>query len=149
MITLQFQSTVNAPVTQVWQWITSVDGISTELSPIAKMTFPSHIRNLTDLEIEPNKRLFRSFVLLGGLIPIDYSDLTLVSIDTEKGFLEQSPMLSMKTWQHKRTLTKTSAGTTVTDILTFKPRVALFTPLVKWFITTLFNNRHKQLRAHL
>lgn len=148
-MTLTFQSTVAAPKEQVWRWITSVDGISTELAPIAKMTFPSHVRSLTDIDIESGKRLFRSFVLLGGIVPIDYSDLTLVSLEEGEGFLEQSPMLSMKQWQHERTLSAAPDGTVVKDILTFEPRVKLSTPIVKWFIQTLFSNRHKQLRKHL
>ena len=49
------------------------------------------------------ERLFRSWILLFGVLPIDYDDITLVSIEPGRGFHERSSMLSMRVWEHERT----------------------------------------------
>ena len=38
------------------------------------------------------------------MIPIDYDDLTLVALEPGRGFHERSRMLSMRVWEHERTL---------------------------------------------
>jgi len=74
--------------------------------------------------IEPGKPLFRSWILLFGIIPIDRSDLTLLRLEDGRGFVEQSPMLSMSLWRHVRTLEADGETNAVTDELTFRPRLA-------------------------
>jgi ligand-binding SRPBCC domain-containing protein len=146
IVELTFCSEVAAPQDRVWHWITSIEGISQELAPLARMTVPRGIENLSQLNLEPGKPLFRSWVLLLGFLPIDRSDLTLVSLEPGEGFLERSPMLSMKTWQHERRLQSKDDGTLLTDRLTFEPRTA--TSLVRWFVRKLFEHRHAVLRRH-
>lgn len=143
---LTFQSTVSAPRERVWEWITSVDGISRELWPILRMTVPRHIATLRDVHVEPGKALFSSWVLLFGVLPIDRSHLTLIRLEANRGFLEQSPMLSMRLWRHERTLEPDAGGTIVTDHLTVEPRLA--TPLIRWFVRTIFTHRHAVLQRH-
>src|SRR5581483_7940017 len=138
-VELVFRSRLRAPRARVWDWMTSVDGISRELWPIMKMTVPRHLARIDDVRIEPGKRLFRSWVLLFGVVPVDRSDLTLVSLDPGTGFLEESPMLSMSLWRHRRTLEAEGDATVLTDRLTFRPRFA--TPLVRWLIGTVFRHR--------
>jgi ligand-binding SRPBCC domain-containing protein len=149
-ITLQFESRLRAPAAAVWEWITSVDGISAEMRPLMRMTVPRRIKNLTDIEFRPGHRLFRSYILLFGILPIDYSDLTLLELTSGRGFIEQSPMGSMRLWRHERQLTPAEAPDAVvvlTDRLTFQPR---FAPgLVAWFVTVFFRHRHSVLRKHL
>jgi hypothetical protein len=123
-----------------------MEGISRELWPVLRMTAPRHVKNLQDVRIEPGKPLFRSWVLLFGVLPLDRSDLTLLELRDGIGFVEQSPMLSMKLWRHERTLEGNDEQTTLTDKLTFEPRFGGV--LVAWFIGTVFAHRHAVLRRH-
>jgi ligand-binding SRPBCC domain-containing protein len=145
-IVLTFTSELGASRARVWEWITSVGGISRELWPILKMTVPANVKNIQDVHVEPGRPLFRSWVLLGGLLPIDRTDLTILELRAGAGFLEESPMLSMRLWRHERTLDGGGAHTTLTDKLTFEPRFT--SPLVTWFIRTVFAHRHAVLRRH-
>jgi len=144
---LTFRSELAAPPERVWEWMTSFDGISRELSPILRMTAPRDVRTIGDARIEPGRPLFRSWVLLFGVLPIDRSDLTLLRLDPGRGFVEESPMLSMRLWRHERWLEAGVGGTVLTDRLTFRPRLAA--PLVVWFIGRVFAHRHAVLRRAL
>ena len=50
------------------------------------------------------ERIFRSWVLLFGVLPIDFDDLTLIALEHGRGFHERSRMLSMRVWEHERAL---------------------------------------------
>jgi ligand-binding SRPBCC domain-containing protein len=143
-VELVFRSDLSAPVGEVWAWITSVEGISRELWPILKMTVPRHVRKLGDVPLTPGKPLFRSWVLLFGVVPIDRSDLTLLELTDLRGFVEESPLLSMSLWRHERSLEPQGARTILVDRLTFRPRFG--TVLTRWFIRRVFTHRHDVLR---
>jgi ligand-binding SRPBCC domain-containing protein len=145
-VELTFRSELRAPRERVWAWITSVEGISRELWPILRMTAPRDVTNIQDVSTEPGKPLFRSWVFLFGILPIDRSDLTLIQFEDGRRFVEQSPMLSMALWRHERTLEADGERTTLTDEVTFKPRVA--TTMTRWFIGVVFAHRHAVLRRH-
>lgn len=147
MFTLEFESTLAAPPDRVWRWATSVDGILAEMRPLMRMTVPRGVNSILDLHVEPGKPLARCWVLLFGFIPIDRSDLTLVEIDDGRGFVEESPMLSMRRWRHERTIEPVGHGSRLTDRLTFEPRLG--GPVVKWFISVVFRHRHAVLRRGL
>jgi ligand-binding SRPBCC domain-containing protein len=149
-ISLRFESKLHAPTELVWEWITSVKGISAEMWPFFRMTTPKGIRSLSDLHINPGVRMFRSYVFLFGVLPIDYSDMTLVELDDGLGFVEQSPMGSMKLWRHERRIVpcpSDPSAVLLVDQLTFRPRIARH--LVEWFIRHVFTHRHKVIRANL
>ncbi|HTO55332.1 MAG TPA: hypothetical protein VMR50_18250 [Myxococcota bacterium] len=147
MPVLTYRSELAAPPERVWAWIVSAAGIRRELRPLVKMTMPRGLRNLDDVNVELGKPLFRSWLLLFGLLPFDFSDLTLLRLDPGRGFLEESPMMSMRRWRHERWLEPTGAGTVLTDRLTFEPRFA--GPLVTGFVRVLFAHRHRVLRRSL
>lgn len=149
-ISLRFESTLNAPIETVWDWITSVRGIRAEMWPFFLMTVPKGVSSLNDVQVKPGVRMFRSYVFLFGVLPIDYSDMTLLELNHGHGFIEQSPMGSMKLWRHERQIAPCSSdsGTVILiDQLTFQPRVAK--RFVGWFINRVFVHRHKVLRANL
>ena len=149
-ISLRFKSELRAPAARVWEWITSVDSVSAEMRPLLRMTWPKGVRSLGELDIHPGVRLFRSRVYLFGVLPIDYSDMTLLEFTPGEGFLEQSPMGSMKLWRHERRIASSTtdpAGVILIDELTFEPRRAK--PVVGWFIRRFFMHRHDVLRAKL
>jgi len=149
-ISLRFESKLDVPVERVWEWSISVDGISAEMRPFLRMTFPRGVRSLNDIPIRPGVPVFRSRVLLFGVLPIDYSDVTLMEFNSGQGFIEQSPMGSMQLWRHERRIVphpSNPAAVLLVDQLTFQPRMAR--RLVGWFVRRLFLHRHNVLRANL
>lgn len=147
-VSLRFESRLAASPECVWQWVTSVEGITAELRPWLRMTAPRHVSSLADLEMVTGKPLFRSRVFLFGILPIDHSDLTLLEFDAGHGFIEQSPMASMRLWRHERTLHPApQGGVVLVDQLTFQPRLAR--ALVAAFIRRVFTHRHRVLRKRL
>lgn len=150
VISLRFESNLYEPAERVWEWITSVKGIRAEMWPYFVMTVPKSIRSLNDLQIKPGVRMFRSYVLLFGILPIDYSDMTLLELTAGRGFIEQSPMGSMKLWRHERRIAPSLSepgAVSLVDQITFQPRLA--NRLVGWFIRRVFIHRHKVLKANL
>jgi len=148
-VELFFESRLHASTGAVWQWITSVRGISAEMWPYFRMTAPPGMRSLQDVTFQPGKPLFRSRVFLFGFLPIDYSDLTLLELTPSEGFVEQSPMASMRLWRHERRIRTNpdGPGVILTDRLTFEPRWAR--GVVAWFLGKVFQHRHAVLRRHL
>jgi hypothetical protein len=144
---LHFESKLSVSAERAWAWATSVKGIRAELSPIADMTPPKGVDALRESEIELGKPIGTSWVLLFRFIPIDRSRLTLVELEPGRRFLERSPMLSMKLWQHERIITPTESGSTLEDNLTFEPR--FLGPLVQRLVRAFFENRHRVLRREL
>ncbi len=145
--TLNFQSEVKASPEQAWSWATSVTGILTELHPIARMTVPRGLTSVLDLDIEFGKPMLRTWLLLFGFLPIDRIDSTLIDLQEGRGFVEQSPTLSLRLWRHERSIEAVPGGSKITDHLTFEPYLG--GPLVKRLISWLFRHRHSVLRREL
>lgn len=146
---LQFQSNLRAAPSEVWAWITSLEGISAETAPLFRMSAPAGISRLQDVDVVPGRPLFRSRIYLAGFLPVDYSDLTLLALEEGKGFVEQSPMGSMRLWRHERRIEPGPGGqgSVLTDTLTFEPRYAH--ALVAWFIKRVFVHRHRVLQQKM
>jgi ligand-binding SRPBCC domain-containing protein len=146
MIELRFESLLAADSHAVWRWATSVEGIGYEMAPLLRMTFPRGMHALPAHDFVPGQRLCRSWLLLLCVLPVDWSDLTLVELEPGRRFLERSPMLSMAHWQHERTITPAGQGTVVVDSLTFRPRRGLPRALVRASVALFFRHRHARLR---
>lgn len=118
------------------------------MRPFMRMTLPAGVEGLDPNNIELGKPLGRSWILLFGLIPFDYDDVTLVHLDPGRGFLERSQMLSQRLWEHERTLVEIDGGCQITDRVHWQPRLRLpglpLQPAIAWF----FRYRHKRLRRH-
>lgn len=113
------------------------------------MTAPKGVLSLSDVQVKPGERMFRSYVFLFGIFPIDYSDMTLQELSIGSGFVEQSPMGSMKLWRHERRIASCStdpSAVLLVDQLTFQPRMAR--RLVGWFIRRVFLHRHNVIRSN-
>ena len=93
----------------------------------------------------PGQRLCRSWLLLLRVLPVDWSDLTLVELEPGRRFLERSPMLSMAFWQHERIVVPSAYGARVVDNLTFRPRL-LPRVLARAGVALFFRHRHARLR---
>jgi hypothetical protein len=145
---LTFQSALPVTPARAWQWASSIEGVSAELWPILKMTHPARVAAMDERQVAVGQPLFRSWILLGGVLPIDRTDLTPIEIEPGHRFLERSPMLSMRLWQHERVIEPVGPGSSrLTDRLVFEPRV--FGIAIAWFIERLFHHRHRVLRKRL
>lgn len=140
---LSFRSELQATPEEVWEWVTSVAGISTELKPLIRMSVPAGVKRLADVTMQPGRPLFVSRIYLFGFLPVDYSCITLVEVTDGVGFVEQSPMRSMRLWRHERRIESRSDGCAVEDRLLFEPK--MLGALVSWLVERLFVHRHAVL----
>ncbi|MDQ3790587.1 MAG: hypothetical protein M3422_25545 [Actinomycetota bacterium] len=143
----EFASPLMAPADQVWAHVTDFAGINAEMRPLLRMTAPHAWRNLTPENIHLGHRLFRSWLLLFGLFPIDYDDLTIVEFGPGHRFLERSQMFSASVWEHERVVELTGADSCrVIDRVRFTPRWRPLGLVLGWFVPRFFLHRHRQLR---
>ncbi len=142
-------SHLDATPVQVWDRVITPEGIRDEMHPYLRMTLPAGVERLDPESIELGKKIGRSWILLFGLLPFDYDDITLVRLEPERGFLERSQMLSQRVWEHERTIEPNAeGGCTITDRVTWQPRFGLpgrpLRPAIAWF----FSHRHRRLRRY-
>ena len=143
----EVSSLVAAPPEGVWDRITTPAGINHELRPWMRMSVPPGFDGLEPESVELGVPIGRSWVFLLGVIPFEYDDVTLVELEPGRRFLERSPMLSQRTWQHERIVEPAEGGSRVTDRIRMEPRLGLpARPLVPAF-RAVFRHRHRRLRA--
>jgi ligand-binding SRPBCC domain-containing protein len=134
-------SALHASPAEVWARAATIDGVNAELAPVARMTSPG------DGELRAGA-LGRSWVLLGGVLPVDYDDLQLESVEAGRGFRERSALGSCAEWHHDRTLHPLAGGgTRVVDEVAFTPRLRAAGGLQALVFETAFRWRHRRLRA--
>lgn len=138
-------SDLRASPEEVWSHATNMRGVNREFFPLVRMTCPEPEGRLPSPP-PLGQRLFRSWILLFGLLPIDYDDLTFVEFESGRRFLERSAMLSQKQWVHERTLRPTATGCRVTDSVRFTPRLRLLGALQLAVFRVAFRWRHRNLR---
>lgn len=144
MIRLTFTSTLPVDRAALWEAIAAMEGINDEMRPWLSMGAPAGIRGLEDVALTPGEPLFRSPLKLFGLLPVGHSDLTLLSLTPQQGFVEASAMTGMRRWRHERRLAVTGQGCTLHDILDFEPRV--FPRTTGALVAFFFRHRHRRLR---
>jgi ligand-binding SRPBCC domain-containing protein len=147
--TVTRSSLLNAPCEQVWSRVTTAAGVNDELAPWLRMTWPADGGSLADLRDDQlGTRLFRAWILLFAVLPIDYDDLTLATLDRGRGFVEESTMLTQRRWRHERTLTPSDDGSrcALVDRVTFEPRVGAIVGITESVVTAVFAHRHARLR---
>jgi hypothetical protein len=140
-------SRLGAAPDEVWERVITPEGVNDEMRPWLRMTVPAGFEGLDPESVVLGERIGRSWILLLGLLPFDYDDLTLVRIEPGRGFLERSTMLSQRLWEHERTIEPHGeGGCTVTDRVRWQPRLGLpgrpLRPVIAWF----FRHRHARLR---
>jgi ligand-binding SRPBCC domain-containing protein len=143
----EVSSLVPAPPPQVWDRIVTPEGINYELRPWMRMTVPRGVERLDPETVVLGEPIGRSWVLLLGVVPFEYDDITLVELEPGRRFLERSPMLSQRCWQHERIVEPAEGGSRVTDRLRMEPRLGIpAAPLVPVF-RAVFRHRHRRLAA--
>ena len=89
----------------------------------------------------------RSWLLLFGVIPIDYDDICIAEIGPGYRFLERSQMMSASTWEHERIVVDELPGTCrITDRVRFTARYAPLGTILRWLVPRVFAHRHDRLQ---
>jgi ligand-binding SRPBCC domain-containing protein len=142
----EIASELAAPAEEVWRHATGVDGVNGELMPLVRMTVPRHLRGATLDQLPLGARAGRSWVLLFGLVPVDYDDLTIAERGPGHRFLEQSTMLTQSRWRHERIVDAVPGGSRITDRLGWSGRIRPLGALYRVAVPVLFRHRHRRLR---
>jgi ligand-binding SRPBCC domain-containing protein len=140
------RSRLDAPAARVWSRVSTIEGVNDELAPLFRMTHPPGLDRLEPGLGELGEAAFRSRVLLLGLVPVDYDDITIVRLDPGRGFLERSPMGSQRVWEHERRIEPDGATCVVVDRICHEPRVPLAQRAQSALLRQLFLHRHRRLR---
>ena len=148
MTAFQFtqKSTLTTSPEKLWTDITQFKNINYELMPFARMTCPKHLNTLAPDTIPLDTPLFKSIILLLGIIPIDLHCLQISQFKPQQGFWENSSSMMHRTWQHTRTLTPINEhNTQISDTLLFEPRLPFVGYLLLPIYKMVFENRHQKL----
>ena len=145
---------IPVPAERVWARAVTPAGVNHELGPWIRMTMPRALRGRTIDDVEPGQPLGRSWLLLLGVVPFDYDDLGIAELEPGRRFLERSTMLSMRSWEHERTVEpRGDDACEVTDRLRFELRRGLaWVPgsarIARAFVARTFAHRHRRLAAY-
>lgn len=148
-------SVIDCPADSVWQRVTSQDGINDEMGPYLKMTMPRCFRGKSLGDVTSGTRIGKSFLLLFGLAPFGFDDITIAKLEPGREFREESRMTGMRIWIHHRTLEPrsgpTGEQTVVTDEVTMAPQALLnlipgFSTLSSRVLAAFFAHRHRRLQ---
>ena len=158
---IQVSTRLPAPADAVWARAVTPEGINDELRPILRMTMPRGMADASIDDVAVGEPLGRSWILLGGLLPVDYDDLRLEEVERQPKegqtlfrFRERSSTSTLRVWVHERTVEPAGEGAcTITDRLDWEPRrlVAILPGgerLVAAVVGFLFRHRHRRLRRH-
>ena len=122
-------------------------GVDDELRPLQRMT-AGPFRGRSLFEARTGEPLFRSWLLLGGILPVDFDHLRFERLDPDSGFVEVSTMASISEWRHERRVTDLpGGGCRVVDRLSFRPRLPGTGAALARLVALVFRHRHRRLRA--
>ncbi|WP_420880283.1 hypothetical protein [Rhodococcus sp. (in: high G+C Gram-positive bacteria)] len=146
---IESESVVGASAERVWTRVVTPEGINDEMRPWMTMSMPRRLGPVTIDSVPVGIELGRAWLRLFGIVPFEYDALTIAEIEPGHRFHEKSTMLTMRRWEHERTLTPVGADrTAVHDRLTFEPRLAALTPVLTAIVRSFFAHRHRRLQRH-
>lgn len=148
---LDRRSTIAAPVEHVWARVVSPEGINDEMRPWLTMSVPRGAGSISIDTVPIGQPIGRAWLRLFGMIPFDYDNLTIAELIPGRRFHEKSTMLSMRRWEHERTLDPLDANlTAIHDRITFETRTgfAWMAPLIVQLLLAFFGHRHRRLQKH-
>ena len=151
---IEVSTRLTAPAADVWARVVSEEGINDELRPVLRMTMPPALRGKTIDDVPTGKRLGRSWILLAGLLPVEYDDLYLAELEPGRRFRERSSMAALRVWTHERTVVPDGdAVCVVTDGLGWEPRAPLaripgHDRVIGAIVGFLFRHRHRRLARY-
>lgn len=139
-------SVVPAPRAQVWSRVVTAEGVADEFGPLLTMRFPASLAGASIADLPCGRPIGRAWILLAGVIPVEFDDLVIVELEAPRYFHERSSLGSCRVWEHRRELEALSDGSTrVTDTVRAEPRRVLPGPVVRMVVTVLFRHRHNRL----
>ena len=142
----EISSTLPVDAATLWTHCSSMKGVSRELWPLIRMTYPKSAESLVPEPFVRGQALFRSYLFLFGVLPVDRSDLTLIEVEPGRRFLESSPMATQRAWTHERLLEPVPEGTRITDRLEWEGKLPAATMLYGISVPILFKWRHRRLK---
>lgn len=145
MKTFEIESHVGLSPQRAWEIVTTPAGVNREFWPLLRMTFPRGADSLVSAW-QPGRTLFRSWILLFGLLPVEYDDIAFVEVEEGRRFLERSEMLTQSLWQHERTIFADANGCRIADRVAFASRIPALEPLQGMIFRAVFRYRHFRLR---
>jgi hypothetical protein len=160
MVELEFVTLVPSSRELVWSGVSTFYGVNQEFFPLLRMTCPFPDLRLTSA-MATGLPLFRSWLLLFGVLPIEFDLLCITSVSESHSFTEKSSMALISEWNHHRSLEdeeeqenedKTEMqdgsrrGTIIRDRLSFTPRIPGSGFILSLIVRSLFSYRHMRLR---
>lgn len=148
---VRVSSTLAVAGPELWEAVTRLEGVNRELSPWLRMTAPRGLAGAAIADLEPDVPAGRSWLLLGGVLPVDYDDLCIAELDPPRRFLERSRMLAIAPWEHERTIEPLGPRSCrITDRLRFSLRPPLaripgIDRLATVVVGAVFRHRHRRL----
>lgn len=122
-------------------------GLNAELWPWVRMTAPEEFTQLPLEQWPAQTALFKSWILLLGILPMDRHAFYLESVTSGSGFAERSSSVVNAQWNHTRVILPIAGGCRVTDTLRYQSRLALLGYLLRPAYQLVFWWRHRRLRS--
>ncbi len=145
MLEFTISSQLGIPPARLWSRF-SMNWVNWELSPLLRMTIPGKWRFLPLADWDTGRPLFKSWILLFGMIPVDRHAFYLAGLHQGTGFHEHSSSLINRQWNHTRTIAPAGRGCILTDCVAVEGRFAFLTRRLFPLYQRIFNHRHRRLR---
>lgn len=149
-VELQIATPLAAPAARVWAEAVSERGINHELAPWLRMTMPRGLPAGATIEDAPvGEPLGRSWILLRGLVPVEWDELQLAERGPGMRFVERSRLATARSWCHEREVIATGPGTCeIADRVALELRAPLrpVRAVAARIVRALFEHRHRRLR---
>lgn len=139
-------SKLNVPPKEFWG-AQSLATVNYELGPWIHMTTPAAWRGVKLKDWQGDGPLFKSWVLLLGVVPLDRHAFGSLDISQSMRFVELSSSWVNQVWRHERVVTKVPGGCEVVDRVSFTPRLPFVAGLLHPIYVLVFRHRHARLRA--
>lgn len=150
----ELRSELPAPAEQVWTHASTMVGVNHELWPLVRMTVPAAFRDRhidewaeAGQSQDPAEPIFRSWILLGGVVPYDRHAFGLERVEPGRAFAEHSRSLVMRSWRHDRRIEPRDGGCWVSDRVRFEPRIRVLGHVMRPLLRLVFVHRHRRLRG--
>ena len=146
MTEFSFRSDLTIEPSAFWSRM-SMRAVNEELAPLVRMTVPAAWATCSLAQWQTGRVLFRSWILLFGIFPVDRQAVQMERIHDETGFLERSSSWMNRLWEHERTTEITPGGCVLVDRVKVLGRIPLAERLLTPTYKRIFEHRHQRLRA--